>query len=719
MFKNISSVLLIALCSIFYKGQSQKLSLEDAILNVRTTLAPENFSQIGWVKNSNSYFYVNSRIKDATLFIGDDGIVNDEKLISLSEINEKLIRIKEDTLKTFPTINWVDELTFSFMIGNKEFEYNKTKYALRNSRILLLPDKAEHKDIDPVSLKIAYTIDNNVYIYDKGKNIQVTHESDKNIICGSSVHRDEFGITKGTFWSPAGNKLAFYRMDQTMVADYPIINWQKKPAEVKLIKYLMAGGVSHEVTVGVFNVADSSTIFLKTGLPKDHYLTNIAWSPDEKCIYIAVLNRDQNVMQLNCYNATNGDFVKTLFEEKDSKYVEPLTPMVFVPGKNNQFIWQSQRNGFNHLYLYQTDGTLIRQLTQGDFTVTEFKCFNKAGDKAYFMSTAYSPLNRDLYQVTIADGKVKRITQDNGVHNCLFNDVNNEFIDIFSNTVTPRKIKLLSFDGTPIKTLLTASDPLKKFQLGGMKISSVKGVSGDQLYTRMYYPPAMDSTKKYPVIIYVYNGPHVQLITNSWQGGQSDLWFYYLAQEGFIVFTLDGRGSGNRGKNFEQAIFRNCGNAEMEDQLTGIKYLKSLPYVDTLRMGVDGWSYGGFITISLMTRYPGIFKVAVAGGPVIDWSMYEVMYTERYMDTPQSNKEGYDKSNLLNYVSNISGKLMLIHGTDDDVVVWQHSITYLKKAIELNKQVDYFVYPGHQHNVRGKERVHLMEKITDYFKTNL
>lgn len=274
-------------------------------------------------------------------------------------------------------------------------------------------------------------------------------------------------------------------------------------------------------------------------------------------------------------------------------------------------------------------------------------------------------------------------------------------------------------NGSDAKTLLTAENPLSGYDLGELKISSIKGKSGDVLYTRMYLPPNMDSTRKYPVIIYVYGGPHLQLITNSWQGGQRDLWFYYLAQQGFVVFSLDNRGSYNRGKKFEQAIFRNCGNAEMEDQLTGVEYLKSLPYIDTTRIGVDGWSYGGFMTISLMTRNPGVFKVAVAGGPVIDWSMYEIMYGERYMDTPQSNPEGFEKSNLLNYVKNLKGKLMLIHGTDDDVVVWQHSILYLKKSVDENKQVDYFVYPGHPHNVRGKDRVHLMNKITDYFKQNL
>lgn len=701
------------------QAQHKKLSMEDAILNARTKLAPANLSQLGWIKNSISYYYVDNRLSDATLFVGDDGIVHDEKIISLSEINDKLKRIKADTLARFPVVEWKNDKVFGFFNGNKEFEYDKTQYAIRNSRILLLPDSATQKDTDPVTGRIAYTIKNNLFVYDAGKNIAVAEDVYPHIIYGSSVHRNEFGITKGTFWSPKGNKLAFYRMDETMVRDYPIVDWSKKPAEVNLIKYPMAGGTSHQVTVGVFDMSHNTVVYLKTGEPKDQYLTNIAWSPDEKYVYVAVLNREQNHMKLNCYAAATGHFIKTLFEEKDDKYVEPQTPIVFVPGHDDQFIWQSQRDGYNHLYLYNTDGKLIRQLTKGEFVVTEFKGFDKKSERAYYMCTALSPIDRDLYYVTLSDGKMKRVSGDNGIHTCYYNPENNEVLDVFSNVNTPRKIKLILPNGSDARTMLTAENPLSEYELGGMKISTLQSVSGELLYTRTYYPPAMDSSKQYPVIIYVYGGPHTQLISNSWQGGQGDLWFYYLAQEGFIVYTVDGRGSGNRGKQFEQAIFRNCGNAEMEDQLTGLKYLKSLPYVDSTRIGVDGWSYGGFMTISLMTRFPGLFKVAVAGGPVVDWSMYEIMYTERYMDTPATNVDGYEKSNVLNYVKNINGKLMLIHGTNDDTVVWQHSLMYLKKAVDLGKQVDYFVYPGHPHNVRGKDRVHLMNKITDYFKQNL
>jgi dipeptidyl-peptidase-4 len=234
----------------------------------------------------------------------------------------------------------------------------------------------------------------------------------------------------------------------------------------------------------------------------------------------------------------------------------------------------------------------------------------------------------------------------------------------------------------------------------------------------MIYPAAFDSTKKYPVLVYVYGGPHAQMITNSWLGG-ADLWLYYMAQQGYIVFTMDNRGSMNRGLEFENATFRDLGKVEMEDQLAGVSYLKKLKYVDGARMGVYGWSFGGFMTTSLMTRTPDVFKLGVAGGPVIDWRMYEIMYTERYMDMPQNNAKGYHDADLTNYAKDLKGKLLLIHGTNDNVVLWQHTLTYLKKCVDEGVLIDYFVYPGHEHNVLGPDRVHLMRKISQYFKENL
>jgi len=423
-------------------------------------------------------------------------------------------------------------------------------------------------------------------------------------------------------------------------------------------------------------------------------------------------------MNLNCYNATTGDFIKTLFTEKDEKYTEPLHPVQFLPTNANQFIWQSRKDGFNHLYLYDTNGKLIRQLTKGNWEVIDIAGFNKKGDKIYFTSTINSGINRDFCSTIISTGKTTRLTSGDGVHTAIFNAETENFIDNFSSLNTPRVIKIVSSQGKEIKTLLTAENPLKDYAIGTTKLFTLKSQLGDDLYCRMVLPVNFDSTKKYPVIVYVYGGPHVQLVTNTWLAG-GDLWYQYMAEKGYIVFTLDNHGSGNRGKAFEQATFRQLGTVEMQDQLTGVDYLKSLAFVDSTRMGVHGWSFGGFMTTSLMTRNPGIFKAAVAGGPVIDWSYYEVMYTERYMDTPEQNPEGYKNNCLLNYVDKLQGKLMLIHGTSDDVVVWQHTMMYLKKAVSKNILLDYFAYPGHLHNVTGKDRVHLMGKISQYFEENL
>jgi dipeptidyl-peptidase-4 len=551
-----------------------------------------------------------------------------------------------------------------------------------------------------------------------GKVNQITTDGSYEIVNGKSVHRDEFGIRKGTYWSTNGNYLAFYRMDQTDVSDYPIIDWTTYPASNKNTKYPMAGNKSHYVTLMVYNLKTNSTIQIKTTGPKDQYLTNVSWSPDEKKVYMAILNREQNHYMLNEYDVASGDFTKTLFEEKDEKYTEPSNAMLFVKNNPKQFIWQSRKDGFNHLYLYNIDGTLIRQLTKGNWEVKAVSGFDARGEHLFFHANEQSPVNQDFYSVNLKTGLMKRLTRDNGFHTDTLNSDGSFFIDNFTSCYTPREYRVVSTSTGKSITIFKAENPIKDYLLGRWNLFSIKNNEGTDLYCRIFKPANFDSTKKYPVLVYLYNGPHSQLVTNTWMAG-GELWYQYMAQKGFIVFTLDGRGTSNRGKAFEQAIHRQLGTKEMEDQLKGVEYLKSLPYVDGGRIGLHGWSYGGFMTTSLMTRNPGVYKVAVAGGPVIDWSYYEIMYGERYMDSPQENKEGYEKNNLLNHVDKLKGKLLMIHGAQDDVVVWQHSILYQKKAVDKGILLDYYVYPGHMHNVLGKDRAHLMEKITNYFIDNL
>jgi dipeptidyl-peptidase-4 len=469
--------------------------------------------------------------------------------------------------------------------------------------------------------------------------------------------------------------------------------------------------------LGIYNIANKITTYLKTTGPKDHYLTNVAWSPDEKFIYLAELNREQNFMQLNEYNASTGEFVRTLFEEKDEKYVEPLHEMQFVPGNAKQFIWQSRRDGFTHLYLYDISGKMIKQMTSGPWEIKLLNGFDAKGERFFFHANSSGPVTQDFYSVSLKTGEIKKLTNGEGTHICALDASGNYFIDNFSSVYIPREYNIVNTKGKSVN-IFKAENPIKDYKLGRWNLFTIKNNEGTDLYCRIFKPVDFDSTKKYPVLVYLYNGPHSQMVTNTWMAG-GELWYQYMAQKGFIVFTLDGRGTSYRGKVFEQAIHRQLGTKEMEDQLKGVDYLKSLPYVDANRMGVHGWSYGGFMTTSLMTRNAGVFKVGVAGGPVIDWSYYEIMYGERYMDMPSENKEGYEKNNLLNHVDKLKGKLLMIHGAQDPVVVWQHSMMYVKKAVDKGVQMDYFVYPGHEHNVLGKDRAHLMEKICNYFIDNL
>jgi dipeptidyl-peptidase-4 len=694
------------------QAQKKKFTMAEATNGMTTTLAVKNLKQPAWRPGTHDLFQVVKDGKEELVVRTSFPRGRTDTVESLGKLNKALYG--KDSLKGLPPFGWLDGEYAYFFNGSSLDKGVLTGNGFSWSHWLTLPKEADNITVDK-SRQLAYTVDNNLWMVTRDKRqVQVTNETDKNIISGQAVHRNEFGIEHGIFFSPKGNYLAYYHMDQTMVSDYPIVRWNEVPAKADITKYPMAGGTSHEVTVRVFDPATKQTIVLETGLPKDQYLTCVTWSPDEKYIYIAVLNRDQNHMWLNQYSAVTGKKLKTLFEETSKKYVEPQHPLAFLPGSNDQFIWWSQRDGFMHLYLYNTDGELVRRLTKGDYEVNELIGFNEKEHKLIITSAKESPLEKHSYTVDWTDGNMKRIDGEAGVHTVIASDDGAFICDAYTSATTPRNVIVRATEKAFEKTLLEAPDPLADYDRAIIRNITLTADDGTPLYGKMILPPDFDSNRKYPVIVYLYNGPHVQLVKNSYPAS-GNLWYEYMAQHGYIVFTMDGRGSSNRGRKFEQVIFRQLGKVEMRDQLVGIDYLKSRKYVDSKRMGMHGWSYGGFMTTSFMLKQPGLFKAAVAGGPVMDWSMYEIMYGERYMDTPEQNPEGYADANLITKAGNLKGKLLLIHGTDDNTVVWQHSINFLRSAVDKGIQVDYFVYPGYEHNVRGKDRVHLMQKVTDYF----
>ena len=714
--KKYVAAIIVLLISNLSIAQQKMLSMEDAMVNARTTLAPETLKQLQFIKGTNDYVYL-KKTGGIDSWVKGDFKSNDESVfLTLAQFNQRLRTAGIDTVTSLPPMQFsADKWTLTL---------KGQKYALStadNSHKILLDKNISSKENVEESSDgyIAYLDNFNLFVTKAADTKQVTTDGSKDIVCASSVHRDEFGINKGTFWSNNGQQLAFYRMDQSMVTDYPIIDWTQYPAQNENIKYPMAGGKSHHVTVGVYNAVSKNTVWLKTGEPAEQYLTNIAWSPDDKYVFIAVVNRGQDHMWLNQYDAATGNFVKTLFEETDTKYVEPLDPMLFVKNRPDQFIWQSRKDGWNHLYLYNINGTFIKQLTSGQWEVLDVKGFDEKGDNLFYVSTEESPITKNLYQLDLKKIQSKRITPGYFLHNTTVSSAGDFVIDNFSSPQNPKTIQLVETKTGKTKILLRSADPLSNYSLGQLSIFTIKNNEGTDLYCRMYKPVNFDSSKKYPVIVYWYGGPHAQMILNGWNGGAGDYWFQYMAERGYVVFTMDTRGSSNRGRAFEQSIFRHAGKMQMEDMMAGVDYLNKLSYTDKNNMGLFGWSYGGFMTTDFMLNHPGIFKAAVAGGPVMDWKYYEIMYGERYMDTPQENPDGYEETNLIKQAGKLKGKLLLIHGLQDPVVVQQNSVNFVKAAVDKGIQVDYMIYPGHEHNVLGKDRAHLYQKLTDYFMQNL
>ena len=556
-------------------------------------------------------------------------------------------------------------------------------------------------------------------LYVDGK--QLTTDGSRDIVYGQSVHRNEWGIDGGLFWSPDGKLLAYYRMDQSMVTDYPEVNIPEVDDSTHRIatpapeKYPMAGQASHKVTILVYNTASGRSVQLQAGDPTDRYFTNVAWSPDSKTIYVFELNRDQNDCRLVSYDATTGGKIAELYRETDPKYVEPLHPIVFLPWNADQFILQSQKDGYNHLYLMDKSGHEIKQLTSGKWVVEQLVGFNPQHQSVIIASNELNPLQCNLFAVDLNTGRRTLLGSDTGWHTPALSASGRYLVDKYQAPDVPRHIDIVNVDNGRKLAYYDAPDPWAGYTVPTYECGTIKAADGvTPLYYRMVKPAHFDPAKKYPTVVYVYGGPHAHNVDAGWHW-RSRSWETYMAQRGYVLFILDNRGSENRGRDFEQATYRQLGQEEMKDQMKGVEFLRTLPYVDTTRLGVHGWSFGGFMTISLMTNYPDVFKVGVAGGLVIDWKWYEVMYGERSMDTPQSNPEGYAKTSLLPKAKDLKGKLQIIIGYNDPTVVPQHALTFLKACIEAGTQPDFFTYPGQGHNMRGHQSVHLHERITQYF----
>ena len=721
--------------SMTLMAQDKQLTLHDLLPGGKThnKFVPASLKQLQWC--GDTYLYV----KGDSMICGVPE-KKEQVAFTRSRLNEALSATGLPTVGSLPgfSVPYKDQPVLAFTSKGHRLHYNFAENKIIGN--YQLDSKGSNYNFCPANNCLAFTVGNNIQILSpKNQTSIVTRETKNGIVCGQAVHQREFGISKGLFWSPAGSALAFYRMDESMVTDYPIVNIDARQAKAEPVKYPMAGMKSHEVTVGVYNLSTGETVWLETGTPKEKFLTNIAWSPDEKSIYLIELNRDQNHAVLCQYDATTGKLLGKLLEETHPKYVEPQHPIVFLPWDSSKFIYQSQRDGYNHLYLCDLTSSLkgewksdaaggkhieyipTKQLTEGKWLVGDILGFNAKRKEVIFQGVDGTGSNN--FAVNVNTGKrslpfsFRSITE--GEHNGMLSASGSYLIDRYSTPTLPRRIDIVDTKSLKTVNLLTAKDPYEGYEMPTIETGTIKADDGTtDLYYRLTKPADFDPNKKYPVIVYVYGGPHAQLVTGGWLNGSRG-WDIYMANKGYIMFTLDNRGSANRGLEFENATFRRLGIEEGKDQVKGIEFLKSLPYIDGNRIGVHGWSFGGHMTTALLLRYPEIFKVGVAGGPVIDWGYYEVMYGERYMDTPESNPEGYKECNLKNLAGQLKGHLLIIHDDHDDTCVPQHTLSFMKACVDARTYPDLFIYPCHKHNVSGRDRVHLHEKITRYFEQNL
>ncbi|WP_267739610.1 S9 family peptidase [Myroides injenensis] len=699
------------------------LTITEATMGQYMQFAPERVLQPNW-KNDNAFSFVTTN-RDSLVLKSKDNKWENETVLTAKDLEAILndnFKNTEFSLRSLPSnLSWINDNEIAFTATDKEgkFKYN-VRLDLKDKKIknsFKYNSIASEETISRNNNYIAWLKDNNIVITShKGEDIVVTDDITIDIENGSSsTHRNEFGINKGMWWNPKQDQLLYYRRDQSTVSDYPLVQWGTRVAETKDIKYPMAGMPNERVSLVVYDVLTKEKVTLDTGV-EDQFLTMVTWDPSGNYVYVGVLNRQQNHLKVNQYNAATGAFEKTLFEEKSDIYVEPSQGLVFTPGNTNTFIHFSENEGYRQMYLYNTDGKLERKLGFEDVIVSDFLGFDADGKNAYYVGVTNRGLDRQLFKVNLKKGKTEQITELSGTHNVVLNQSKTLFLDQFSNLETPNKVTIVNTDNKKEKELIVSKNPLEGV-INMPKTEFVTLQAADNKTTlngRIIYPTNFDANKKYPVMVYVYGGPHAQLVTNNWLGG-ANLFFHYMAQNGYIVFTVDNRGSFNRGRDFEQVIHRKLGQNEMADQLKGIDYLKSLSFVDQDKIGVYGWSFGGFMTTTLSLNHPEIFKVGVAGGPVMDWKYYEIMYGERYMDMPQENPDGYNLTSLVDKADRINNKLLIIHGAQDPVVIQQHSMEFIEAAIKANKQVDYFLYPTHEHNVLGKDRVHLNTKIANYF----
>lgn len=725
----IQIIIVNVIVLVFGYSGGKELTIEDIFASQK--FSSKSIRGIQWLKDGKSFSFLDvdtvTKSSGVYQFIINN---NTKKLIvtgSMMKLNES------DPPFRFASYQWSpEEKQILFVSAPPDKQYLSRLTPAGNLFIYDIPSKKfssitnvsapqYNQKFSPDGSKIGYVRDNNIFIYDlvSLKETQLTMDGAEHIINGKFdwVYEEEFGISDGWKWSPDGSKIAYWHFDEHRVPEYSMTEWDSTHLAHIKMRYPKPGDPNSIVNIGVLDIASGKTDWIELGSNDDIYIPRMQWTSDQNLLSFQRLNREQNQIELMRYHIVNKS-TTVVFTEQSDTWVDVGDDLRYL--KNGQFIWTSERNGYNHLYRYSNDGTLMNQITFGEWDVDSFYGIDEKNGLLYYTSSEGSPVKRHIYSVKLDGSRKKRLSVLEGTNSANFSPTFENYIGVYSNSTTPSKMKMMNNDGKELYTIEeNEMKNLKEYSLAKTSFFSFKTSDGVVLNASLLKPKNFDSTKKYPVVVFTYGGPGSQVVRDTW-GGSNYLWYSMLADKGYLIFMVDNRGTGARGASFKKLVYKNLGKWEVNDQIEGAKYLSSLPYVEKDRIGIWGWSYGGYMAALTILNGADYFKAAVAVAPVTHWKFYDNIYTERFMGTPENNPKGYKESSPLTHVSKLKGNFLLIHGTSDDNVHFQNAVTLTSALQQANKQFETMYYPNKNHGIGGgNTRVHLYHLITNFLMKNL
>lgn len=721
---NILAIILLFISPILPQTK-QLLTLKEIFASDELSTTP--VKNIEWQPDSKAFTFTKKNPQNGFLDIYKHNVVTGKNtiLIKGSELVYNSKRIKMSKYR------WTKDGKYLLIEGPIKSIWRHSTQApfyllnVKTKKITALSNENTHLrnvKLSPDGRLVGFVRNHNIYVVDlsTGKEKAVTTNGTNNILNGEFdwVYEEEFGLADAWRWSPDSKKIAFWQLDQTRVKVFHLINEMYPYNKVFNLKYPKVGEQNSIIKIGVADLAANKTNWMNIGDNDDIYIPRIFWTNSSSKLAILRLNRHQNFLELLMANTENGE-TKVTITDSDPAWVDVRYNVLFLKNKD-QIIWSSEKSGFKHAYLYDYNGKLINQITKGNWEITKTADVDENNNWLYFYGKKDSPIQQNIYRIKLDGTKLERISKKNGWHNGIFSPNHQYFIDFFSNASTPTKTILNNADGSIVRIINSGNIPaLKNHNMVYPQFVKVKTTDGTELNGYFIKPYNFNPDKKYPVLVYGYGGPGSQMVVDRW-GGYRTYWHQYMTEQGYIIFVVDNRGTGGRGKAFKNLAYGDLSKWSVHDQIEGAKYLAKQPYVNKNRIGFWGWSGGGYLTIAMLTRGADYFKTGVAVAPVTDFRLYDAIWTERYMGLINENVEGYKKADLINTAGGLKGKLLIIHGSGDDNVHYQNTLQFINKSISINKQVDMFIYPNRAHSISGgNTRLNLFTKITNYFLRNL